>query len=100
MLTGQVANGGVAYACAVRVISGNASITGTTLMLQGHCDLAFASATSYRGDDPQATVLSTLDNAMQKGYDCLLAEHIADFSPIMKACTLQFPQDEALEQLP
>lgn len=100
MFTGQVANGGVQYAFAVRAIAGKARITGATLMLEGDYDLIIASATSFRDENPEAAVLGALNAAQAKGYDGLLAAHIADIRPILDACSLSLPQDETLASLP
>ena len=46
--------------------------------------LYLASSTSNRSDDPRSEALRLTEAAMEKGYDMLLEEHIADFSEQME----------------
>jgi alpha-L-fucosidase 2 len=64
----------------------------------------FAAATDYAavyphyrsGTDPAALVAERLDNAVRKGYDALLAEHIADFSGLFNRVKIDVG-DEKIE---
>ena len=51
-----------------------------------------AAATSNREKDPKGAALTLVDDAQRKGFDALLQEHIADFEPKMRACTLDLGQ--------
>ncbi len=101
MMAGQVANGGVRYACGVRVIRGDAYILGATLVLRGDADLILTSMTDFRCEDPEAAVREILDAAQRKGYEALRDAHVADMRAIMDACHLEFaPVDALLDEMP
>ena len=100
VLTGTTGDGGVTYACALRVIRGEAEMLGATLCCHGECDLVCAGATSFREADPVQAALTLLDRAEEAGYDALRAAHIADLSALMDRCALSLPEDPALESLP
>jgi len=100
VLTGVTANEGVTYACAVRVIRGEASLIGATLCCGGDNDLLITGETSFRREDPVRAALEVLDRAQEKGYEALRARHLADFTPIMDRCALHLPENPALESLP
>lgn len=100
VLSGTTANGGITYACAVRVIRGEAEMIGATLCCRGDNDLLIAGATSYRYADPVQAALSMLDAAEEKGYDTLMERHLQDITPLMDRCALRLPEDPALGHLP
>lgn len=100
VLSGTTANQGVSYACAVRVICGEAELIGATLCCQGDNDLLIAGATSFRHENPVQAALDMLDAAQEKGYDQLKQRHMEDFAPIMARCKLQLEEDSALNALP
>ena len=100
VLTGVTGDNGVAYACALRVIHGEADMLGATLCCRGDCDLICAGATSFRYDDPVQAALDMLDRAEAAGYDAIREAHVADLSAIMDRCGLALPEDALLEALP
>ena len=100
VLTGVTGDNGVAYACALRVIHGEADMLGATLCCRGDCDLICAGATSFRYDDPVQAALDMLDRAEAAGYDAIREAHVADLSAIMDRCGLALPEDALLEVLP
>lgn len=100
VMTGKTGDDGVAYACALRIIRGEADMLGATLCCHGDCDLLCAGATSFRHEDPVQAALSMLDDAEAVGYDAIRAAHVADLSAIMDRCDLSLPEDAQLEALP
>ena len=100
MLSGTAANQGVSYACAVKVIRGEAEIIGATLCCRGDNDLLIAGATSFRYADPAQAALEMLSAAQERGYDQLKQRHLQDFTPIMARCELRIEEDPSLEALP
>ncbi len=100
-LEGRLANDGPRYCCVMRAVEGKVSVTGDMLKGDGPVVLLVTSATSIReGDNFMGAALERLDRAQEKGYDALLAEHLADFTPHMEACTLDMPADPELTKLP
>ena len=100
MLCGTAANQGVSYACAVKVIRGEAEMIGATLCCRGDNDLLIAGATSFRYADPAQAALEMLSAAQERGYDQLKQRHLQDFTPIMARCELRIEEDPSLEALP
>ncbi len=100
VLSGTAANQGVSYACAVRVIRGEAEMIGAALCCRGDNDLLIAGATSFRYRDPVQAALDMLYAAQERGYDQLKQRHLQDFTPIMARCELQIEEDPSLEALP
>ncbi|MBQ8653405.1 MAG: glycoside hydrolase family 95 protein [Clostridia bacterium] len=100
VLCGCAANGGVSYACAVRVIRGEVKLIGATLCCGGDNDILCAGATGYDHEDPVQAALDMLDKAEQKGYEALREAHAADLSAVMDRCALEIKADPALEALP
>lgn len=100
MLSGTAANQGVSYACAVKVIRGEAEMIGATLCCRGDNDLLIADATSFRYADPAQAALEMLSAAQERGYDQLKQRHLQDFTPIMARCELRIEEDPSLEALP
>ncbi len=100
MLSGTAANQGVSYACAVKVIRGEAEMIGATLCCRGDNDLLIAGATSFRYADPAQAALEMLSAAQERGYDQLKQRHLQDFTPIMARCELRIEEDPSLEALP
>ena len=100
LLTDKTSNGGVSFACGVRIISGDVKRIGAALHCGGDCDILCAGATSFRCQNPAAAVCALLDEAESKGYSGLLERHQADFTAIMDACELSLCRDEALERMP
>lgn len=100
VLSGVTANDGIRYACAARVIRGDATIMGATLRCSGDNDLLMAGATSFRYEDPIQAALAMLEAAQAKGYETLKQRHVADFAPIMARCGLHLEEDPALAALP
>ena len=100
-LEGRTANDGPRYCCVMRAIEGDVSVVGDMLKGHGHTVLLVTSATTAReGDRYLNAAQERLDRAEEKGYAALLAEHLADFTPIMEACSLSLPGDPALLELP
>ena len=100
-ISGATGNGGIGYCCVMRALEGEPVVAGDILKGSGHAVLLLASATTVReGENFLADAIRRLDAAESKGYNALLAEHLADFVPIMERCTLELPVDPALEKLP
>ena len=100
-LSGSTANGGPGYCCVMRCAEGDAQLLGEVIKGRGHAVLLLASATTMReGEGFAQDALRRLDEAQAKGYDALLAEHLADITPILKANTLEMPVDPELAKLP
>ena len=96
----------IEFATAVRVLcDGELRNPVTQLLARNASDvvLYLASSTSNRSDDPAADVMKRLDEAVQKGFDALKAEHVADFSALMGRCELDLgpapdlPTDKRIE---
>ncbi|MGN0779189.1 MAG: glycosyl hydrolase family 95 catalytic domain-containing protein [Aristaeellaceae bacterium] len=100
VLTGSTGDDGVTYACALRIIRGEADMLGATLCCHGDCDLLCAGATSFRYDNPVQAALSLLEQAEQAGYDAIRQAHIDDLSAIMDRCALSLPEESLLAALP
>lgn len=86
---------GIRYASAARVAcDGELLDPYTMLRAQGASEVCIylAAATSNREKDPKGAALTLVDDAQRKGFDALLQEHIADFEPKMRACTLDLGQ--------
>lgn len=58
--------------------------------------LYLAGATTNRADNPEAEVIRLIDNAEKKGFSALKAEHLADFEPRMRRCTLELGKNSEL----
>lgn len=58
--------------------------------------LYFAASTDNREEKPLEAALAHARAAQAKGFDALLAEHIADFEPIMRRCELNLGEEPAL----
>lgn len=100
-LSGATGNNGIGYCCVMRAVECDPTVVGDILKGSGHAVLLLASATTVReGENFLADAIRRLDAAESKGYNALLAEHLADFVPIMERCTLELPVDPALEKLP
>lgn len=81
----------LAFASAARVTcDGTVENPYTQLLVRGAGEacIYLAAATANREADPKAAVQKILDAAEAKGFEALLREHIADFEPIMRRCTL------------
>ena len=53
-----------------------------------------AAATDNREEKPAETALAAVRQAKEKGFDALLARHVADFEPMMRRCEL-FLEDQS-----
>lgn len=93
-MKGQAGETGVHYAAAVRVVANDVHAYGDTLLWSGDATIYFAGATTYRQEDPLAYCVNLVNEAEKKGYDALKAEHVADFSSIMRRCELTIDSDE------
>lgn len=100
-LEGVTGQNGIAFCCMVRAIGADVFAVGDMLRGEGDTVLLVASGTSMReGTDYTAHAVSCLDAAEKLGYDTLLKQHIADFTPLMDACRLQIDEDASLQRLP
>lgn len=54
-----------------------------------------AASTDNREEDPKAAALRHASDARAMGYEALLARHLQDFEPLMRACTLDLGPDSA-----
>ena len=100
-LEGCTANDGPRYYLVMRAIEGEVSILGDMLKGQGDVTLLLTSSTTLReGTDYRQIALERLNRAEEKGHLGLLEEHLADFTPIMDACSLELPSDQVLLNLP
>ena len=82
---------GVGYAGAAKVVCDGQLLDPTSqLLVRGATEVCIymAGSTTNREQDPKATVLNLVEKAAQRGFEALLEEHIADFEPKMRACTL------------
>ncbi len=99
-LTGRTSADGICYAVAVRALGGDVRRIGETLLCGEDTVLLLAAATDFRHDDPLREVYSRLNAAQARGYDALLANHVADVAPILGRCELALESDPALDALP
>jgi alpha-L-fucosidase 2 len=93
------------FAAAACVVSdGVVSDNWSQLYVSGASEVIIylSAATSNREADPAAAAQKTVKAAAQKGFAALRAEHIADFEPKMRRCTLSLgagsplPTDERI----
>lgn len=87
------------FACAVRMVSdGRVENPYTQLHTEGASTvtLIVAGATSNRADDPIAAATAEADAAAARGFEELLAEHLADFAPRMERCVLSLGEPSEL----
>lgn len=100
-LEGQTGNGGPSFCAVMRAIGEDVTLVGDMLKGNGDAVLLISSATSLReGEDFLRLACDRLDAAEAKGYDALLAEHLADFRPLMSRCRLDLGGDPAREDVP
>ena len=100
-ISGATGNGGIGYCCVMRALDCEPTVVGDILKGSGHAVLLLASATTVReGETFLEDAFRRLDAAEGKGYNALLQEHLADFTPIMNRCTLELLSDPELEKLP
>ena len=79
------------FASAARVVSDGKSVNPYSQLLVRDASevcIYLAGATANRENDPKQTVIDLIDKAQEKGFEALLSEHIADFEPYMRRCTL------------
>ena len=95
------------FASAARVVSDGKAINPySQLLVRGASEVCIylAGATQNREKDYVKAVLDLVDKAQEKGFEELLAEHLIDFEPRMRKCTLDLgdapdlPMDERLER--
>ena len=99
-LEGVTGQNGVVFCCVVRAVGEGCYAIGDMLRGEGHAVLLLASATSLReGDDLAGNAMARVKAAEEKGYQALLEEHLADFSPLMDACRLKLDAPDALQYL-
>ena len=71
----------------------------------GYVCLYLAASTDNREEQPLEVALDHVQKAKARGFDKLLARHLADFEPLMRRCTLRLgessnrPLDERLQAL-
>ena len=100
-LEGDTANGGPAFCAVMRAVGEDVTVIGDMLKGGGDAVLLIASETSFReGENYIAAALARLDAAEAKGYDALLSEHLDDFCPWMRTCSLDLGGDRARENVP
>ena len=96
-LEGVTGQRGVGFCCVLRAVGDGCHVVGDMLRGEGDAVLLVASQTDLRaGDEFLSDAVRRLDAAEEKGYDALLAEHLADVRPLMDRCTLHIdPPDDA-----
>ena len=100
-LEGKTGDDGISYCCALRAAGANVHTLGDMLHMEGDCVLLAASATDFReGDGYRDAAIQRLDAAERLGFTRLKADHLSDFTPIMRACTFELPEDAELARLP
>jgi alpha-L-fucosidase 2 len=105
-MSGRLAAGrGLAFHASVRVLAsgGRTDVFPERVSVEGadHVTLLLAAATSYRGGDPRERVERDLAGAAAKGYDRLLADHVADHQRLFRRVDLRLgPSEPAAASLP
>lgn len=87
------------FAGAARVVSDGEAVNPYSQLLVRNATevcIYLAGATANREKDPAAAVIDLVDKAQDKGFDALLYEHITDFEPQMRRCTLDLGDAPAL----
>ncbi len=100
---GETAYGSHGFAVAARVATdGKPTVNGGAINVAGANSLTIfvAMATQYSHGDGYDKVAAETLLAANRGWDALLAEHIADHSPLMKRSRISFKSDPALDALP
>ena len=100
---GETAYGSHGFAVAARVATdGKPTVNGGAINVAGANFLTIfvAMATQYSHGDGYDKVAAETLLAANRGWDALLAEHIADHSPLMKRSRISFKSDPALDALP
>ena len=101
MLYGTMSNGGVSWCCVLGATGEKIEVVGDIIKSSDACTLYLSSATTYReGDTYQQQAMDRVAAAEAKGWDALLAAHLADIRPLMARCELTLSADPALESLP
>ena len=106
VMTGGLAGGtGLAFHAAVRVLSDGGRLDPFTERLAVESadavTLILAAATLFQNADPRAVVEKQLAAAAAKGYERLLAAHVADHQRLFRRVELRLGErDAALEALP
>ncbi len=113
-LTGKAAGqGGVSFATCMmaNTTSGSMHPIGETLVIENAdaVTIFISGATSFRHDDPLATAKSTVETALKKGWQTLLADQQRDYQNLFDRVSIQLgeadptvtalPTDERLAQL-
>ena len=65
-------------------------------------DPSFEDPAAYVGEDPSIATAGWISSASAKGYDALLAEHLADYQPLFKSVSLTLDSQDgpAAETIP
>lgn len=101
VLYGTMSNGGVSWCCALSATGEKIEVVGDVIKASGECTLYMSSATTYReGETYRQQAIERVATAEKKGWDRLLAAHLADIQPLMSRCELTLSGDPALESLP
>ena len=91
---------GVGYAAAAKVVCDGQLLDPTTqLLVRGASEVCIylAGSTTNRDPEPRTLALERVKTAAERGFETLLEEHIQDFEPKMRACTLDLgPEPDAL----
>nr|GGH92421.1 hypothetical protein GCM10011355_01880 [Aquisalinus luteolus] len=96
---GALDDNGLRYETSVGVMisGGSHAVEGEAITVEGADEAWFVIAAGtdyapfypdYRGDDPAPDVQRRIDAALAKGGEALLRDHLADFTPLMNAMTL------------
>lgn len=94
---------GIRFCTMVRALheGGTASTVGENLIVEGAdaVTLLLSAATSFYHDDYHTQCTQYLDQAAEKGYEALLADHKADYSRLYSRVSLEIDGSENLEGL-
>ena len=101
LLYGTMSNGGVSWCCVLSATGKKIEIVGDIIKASDACTLYLSSATTFReGETYQQQAIERVAKAEKKGWDALLAAHLADIQPLMSRCELTLSGDPALGSLP
>jgi alpha-L-fucosidase 2 len=102
-VAGNLDDNGLRFESQLRVIADGGTVSGAgpavSVQNADAVTIVLAAGTNYadeypeyRGDDPHSGVTQAVDAATQKGYDALLAEHLADYQELFGRFTLDLGQ--------
>ncbi len=102
-LTGKAAGkGGVRFATCMMTdaIGGSSHTIGETVVVEkaDALTIVIAGATSFRHDNPLQVATDRVNHAINKGWDTLLADQLADYQALFNRVTLQLGDTQAAKQ--